>query len=99
MADETGNLDNIFEDVNPTADDEVAEEVVDTNFITIRSAGGMNVVVDNVTEPISVGDAITHSRIGNATDVAFFVDGTPVARDFMVGPGATITMLTLQKGG
>ena len=92
-------VNDIFEDLPEDVQEPVIEAEPVLDFVTVRTAGGTNIDVPGITEPTEVGQILTLAHINAGNEVALFVDGAPVGRDFRVGPGATITLLSLQKGG
>jgi len=96
MNDET--LD-IFADLPEEAEEEVVEEAPAINFVTVRYSGGDSTMVPNIDEPKSIREILDLAHITIGTDTALFVDSVSVAPEFLVGPGATVSLFKLQKGG
>ena len=92
--------DNIFEDLPDDEAEETLEETPElVNYVAVRSPGGNTTLVEGVTEPTTIRDVMSLGHITVGSDTAFFVESVSVAADFRVGPGATVQLVNLQKGG
>jgi hypothetical protein len=66
--------------------------------VTIRTMGGGQTMVP-LDAPASISDVLRRTELAIGANVEYWVGGVAVQPNFQVGPGATVTIVGLVKGG
>jgi hypothetical protein len=66
--------------------------------VTIRTAGGGSTMVP-ISGPATIAEVLRRTELAIGANVEYWVDGVAVQPDFVLAPGATLTIVGLVKGG
>lgn len=86
------SINDFLEQVNntPTFDPNTA--------VVIRTMGGNSTMVP-IAVPTSITEVLKRTDLALGANVEYWVDGVAVQPDYLLAPGATLTIIGLAKGG
>jgi len=87
-----GALDEFLEAVDRTPAFDPSQAVI------IRTMGGNSTMVP-LTEPASIVDVLKRTDLAIGANVEYWVDQVAVQPDFVLAPGATLTIIGVAKAG